>query len=66
MGKDKVELFSTYPPDTSMAWPSIYTGMNPYRLHLGYDSDIPDEMPVQMKDVREKLRGKTFGDYVSR
>ncbi len=62
-GGSKIELNSTFPPDTSLAWPSIYTGLNPYRLRL---SDCSSSQVDTQAHIRRQLKGRTFWDYLTK
>ncbi len=53
-------LESTFPPDTNIAWPSIYTGINPYKLRLNESSQT-----LMNKRAYDMLNGRTFWDYAS-
>ena len=57
----QVEVDSTFPPDSSIAWPAIYTGVNPYKLQL-YDHSGR----LRAYNVHDRLIGRTFWDYASK
>jgi len=61
-----LRMRSTFPPDTVLAWPTIYTGLVPQRFNLRPEPESILEMQVKSLDVRMKIKGKTFWDIASR
>jgi predicted AlkP superfamily phosphohydrolase/phosphomutase len=59
-------LKSSLPPDTFLAWPSIYTGLIPQRLGLTSDHADPRDLKELNFLVRRKIIGRTFWDLVSK
>lgn len=60
-----IPLRSTFPPDTILAWPTIYTGLIPQRFGLKPEPESPYEMKIRSLIIREKIKGKTFWDIAS-
>jgi predicted AlkP superfamily phosphohydrolase/phosphomutase len=58
-------LKSTFPPDTLLAWPSIYTGLLPYRFNLQPEPENPIALRFESLRIRNELIGKTFWDIAS-
>lgn len=65
-GGSSTLLKSTFPPDTLLAWPTIYTGLLPQRFSLKPEPENPLALKVNSRLVRNKLLGKTFWDIASR
>jgi len=61
-----VPLKSTFPPDTLLAWPSIYTGLLPYRFGLRPEPENPIVLRFESLRIRNELIGKTFWDIASK
>ncbi|MEM4452890.1 MAG: alkaline phosphatase family protein, partial [Thermosphaera sp.] len=59
-------LKSTFPPDTLLAWPTIYTGLLPYRFGLKPEPEDIHTLREESIKIRQKLKGKTFWDILSR
>mgnify|MGYP000288817219 CR=1 FL=1 len=60
-----LRMQSTFPPDTILAWPTIYTGLIPQRFGLKPEPESISEMQIKSLDVRMKIKGKTFWDIAS-
>ncbi|MEM2505868.1 MAG: alkaline phosphatase family protein [Nitrososphaeria archaeon] len=58
-------LRSTFPPDTFLAWPTIYTGLLHQRFNLKPEPESPSVMMAKSLIVRDKIAGKTFWDIAS-
>ncbi|MCD6244868.1 MAG: alkaline phosphatase family protein [Candidatus Korarchaeota archaeon] len=56
---------STFPPDTVLAWPTIYTGLIHQRFGLEPEPESIFELQIKSLNVRRKLMGKTFWDIAS-
>jgi len=65
--QDRVVFHSIFPPDTTPAWATIYTGMSPAQhgvINFVNPADREDGYePLRVDDV--SLRGKTFWDKIS-
>jgi predicted AlkP superfamily phosphohydrolase/phosphomutase len=63
----KVNLTSTFPPDSETAWSSIYTGLNPAKHGVVHFIDpLEKSLLNQTKDAdSESIRGHTFWDKAS-
>jgi len=61
-----VPLKSTFPPGTLLAWPSIYTGLLPYRFGLRPEPEKPIVLRFESLRIRNELIGKTFWDIASK
>lgn len=63
----KVNLTSTFPPDSETAWSSIYTGLNPAKHGVVHFIDPLEKSLInQTKDAdSESIRGHTFWDKAS-
>jgi len=59
-------LKSTFPPDTLLTWPTIYTGLLPYRFGLKPEPEDIHTLREESIKIRQKLIGKTFWDILSR
>ena len=60
-----IPMKSTFPPDTVLAWPTIYTGLIHQRFKLKPEPESPRELKRIALETREKLRGNTFWDIAS-
>jgi len=62
-----LKMQSVFPPDTTPAWATIYTGLNPAEHGVINFVNIADKngsyKPLKLKD--EMLKGKTFWDIAS-
>jgi len=56
---------STFPPDTVLAWPTIYTGLIPQRFRLKPELESIFDLRIASLNIRTELRGKTFWDIAS-
>jgi predicted AlkP superfamily phosphohydrolase/phosphomutase len=61
-----IPLRSTFPPDTLLAWPTIYTGLLPQRFGLKPEPESPLALRVNSYLIRNKLLGRTFWDIASK
>jgi len=61
-----LRMQSTFPPDTVLAWPAIYTGLIPQRFGLEPEPESILEMKIKSLYVRSQLKGRTFWDFVSK
>ncbi|MEM4523035.1 MAG: alkaline phosphatase family protein [Nitrososphaeria archaeon] len=59
-------LKSTFPPDTLLAWPTIYTGLLANRFGLKPEPEDIHILKEESIKIRNKLKGKTFWDIASR
>lgn len=66
-GSQGLKMQSIFPPDTTPAWATIYTGLNPAEHGTINFVNIADKSgsykPLKLKD--EMLKGKTFWDVAS-
>lgn len=58
-------LKSTFPPDTLLAWPTIYTGLLPHKFGLKPEPEDIHVLKEESIKIRNKLRGRTFWDIAS-
>ena len=65
-GGSSIPLRSTFPPDTLLAWPTIYTGLLPQRFGLKPEPESPLALKVNSYLIRNKLLDKTFWDIASK
>ena len=61
-----IPLRSTFPPDTLLAWPAIYTGLLPQRFGLKPEPESPLALRINSYLIRNKLLGRTFWDIASK
>jgi predicted AlkP superfamily phosphohydrolase/phosphomutase len=61
-----IPLRSTFPPDTLLAWPAIYTGLLPQRFGLKPEPESPLALRINSYIIRNRLLGRTFWDIASK
>ena len=55
-----LRMRSTFPPDTILAWPTMYTGLIHQRFGLKPEPESIFEMLIKSLDVRMKIKGKRY------
>jgi len=65
-GGSSIPLRSTFPPDTLLAWPTIYTGLLPQRFGLKPEPENLLALKINSYLIRNKLLNKTFWDIASK